>query len=109
MASRRPSTYSVGAAQVVAAVAGTLPPAVLVAAGLARLLPLELASRFVWGFSLALPAWIAAICLGMLAESARRAWLWCGGVTLLAALVCYGPGARPTAARQASPPPAISR
>jgi hypothetical protein len=98
---------ALGAAQVVAAVVGTLPPALLGVAGLARLLPLELASRFVWGFVLALPAWITAICLAMLARSARRAWLWCAGVALFAAVVCYAPGTKPTSARLASSPPAL--
>jgi len=76
---------------IVAALLGTLPPAVLGAAGLARVLPFGLGTRFVVGYTLALPLWLTATCLAMLARDARRAWLWCGAATLLAACACYGP------------------
>jgi len=77
--------------QIVAALLGTVPPALLGAAGLARVLPCALGTRFVVGYMLALPLWLTAICLATLARDARRAWLWCGAATLLAACACYGP------------------
>lgn len=79
--------------QIAAALLGTLPPSLLGAAGLARFLPCALGTRFVVGYLLALPLWLAAICFAILTRDGRRAWLGCAAATLLAACACYGPDA----------------
>lgn len=72
-----------------AAVLGTLPPAVLVSACLARFLPLTEASRFAMGFTLAIPLWVTAMCVTFLARRILRAWLWCGALGLVFGVFLY--------------------
>lgn len=69
--------------RVTAALLGTLPAAVLAAICLTRYLPLDPESGLVVGLLLALPLWVAGMCLCSLARSGRRAWLWCVGLALL--------------------------
>ena len=57
---------------------------------LARFLPLDAEARFAIGFTLAIPIWIAAMCLGFLARDGVRAWLWCAGLGLLLGGLAYG-------------------
>jgi hypothetical protein len=70
-----------------AALAGTLPPAVLAAVALARHLPLSIELRYALGFLLLIPLWVAAICTACLIERGGRAWLLCLALTGLLALV----------------------
>lgn len=76
--------------RVLAALVGTLPVATLASACLARLLPLEEPARFTVGFTLAIPAWVAAMCVVFLARSAQRAWGVCAGAALLLGALAYG-------------------
>jgi biotin transporter BioY len=71
-----------GTLRVIAALAGTLPAAVLGAVCLARFLPTDEETRFAVGFTLAIPLWVAGICLASLSLAGWRAWLWCGGLAL---------------------------
>jgi hypothetical protein len=76
--------------RVLASLAGTLPPAVLAAICLARLLPLHEATRFTLGFMLAIPLWVTAICVLSLARSAARAWAVCVAVAATLAALAVG-------------------
>jgi hypothetical protein len=76
--------------RVAASLVGTLPAAVLCAICLARFLPLGEAARFTIGFTLAIPAWVAALCLAFLARSGGRAWGLCLAATMLLGLLTYG-------------------
>jgi hypothetical protein len=80
---RRPA---VAALQMAGSLLGTAPIALLASVALARLLPLDEEPRFVIGFALAIPLWIAAICLALVARSSRRVWL----LSALSALVLIG-------------------
>ena len=75
----RPNT-----AKVLAALLGTLPASILAAAALARFAPAEEPTRLALGYALALPIWIAAMCLVALVRSGRRAWLLCALATAVA-------------------------
>lgn len=76
--------------RVIAALAGTLPAAVLGAACLSRSLPGSGEARVMIGAALAIPLWILAMCTVALARSAARAWLWCGGLALVLGALAYG-------------------
>ena len=65
-----------------AALAGTVPGALLAAICVARFLPLGAEARFVAGFTLAIPFWLAGICLAFLARDGAQAWLWCGALAV---------------------------
>lgn len=65
------------AARVLAALIGTLPASIFTAAAIARFAPAEEPTRLALGYALALPIWIAAMCLVALVRSGRRAWLLC--------------------------------
>lgn len=81
------------AARWTAAIAGALPVAVFGATCLSRFLPVGAEARFVAGFTLAVPLWVAAVCVTSLARTGARAWLWCGSLTLiLGALALEAPG-----------------
>jgi hypothetical protein len=82
----------IAALRIAAALVGTLPVAVLAAICVAKYAPLDAEPRFVAGFLLVIPLWVAAICWVFLARGAARAWLACGLAALvLAALVCALP------------------
>jgi len=76
--------------RVLAAIAGTLPVAALASTALARFLPLPEDVRASIGFVVAVPLWIAAMCVAFLARSGKRAWLGCAGATALLAALVYG-------------------
>jgi hypothetical protein len=61
----------------IAAIVGTLPVAVLVCVGLARLLPFDEPTRLAMAFTLAIPIWVAAMILAFVARTARGAWMFC--------------------------------
>lgn len=61
---------------------GTLPVALLAAVCLARFLPFQEATRFVVGFTLAIPLWVALMTAMFLSRSAWRAALLCGGLAV---------------------------
>lgn len=90
MAERARSTRIDGTLRVVAALAGTLPPALLLAVCLARFLPWTQESRFALGYTLAIPLWVAAACGAFLAKSGARAWSFCVVTSLLFAALAYG-------------------
>jgi hypothetical protein len=73
-----------------ASLAGTLPPAVLAAICLARLLPLHEDTRFTLGFMLAIPLWVTAICVVCLARTATRAWAVCLAASAALAALAVG-------------------
>ena len=76
------------ALRVAAALVGTLPVAVLAAICVAMYAPLSDEARFVAGFVLVIPLWVAGMCWVDLARGAGRAWLGCGiAAAVLAALV----------------------
>jgi hypothetical protein len=70
--------------KVLAALVGTLAPSILAAAALGRFAPASEPARFALGYALALPIWIAAMCLVALAPTGRRAWLLCALATAVA-------------------------
>ena len=75
-------------ALVLAVTLGTLPVALFGSAALARFLPLSADARFATGFGLAIPLWVAAMCVALLARSGTRALLIClASSAALAALV----------------------
>jgi hypothetical protein len=76
--------------RVLAALAGTLPVALLASAALARFLPLSEDTRFAIGFTAAIPLWITAMCFAFLARSGERAWAVCIAATVLLAALSYG-------------------
>ena len=76
--------------RVLAAVAGTLPAAVLAAVCLARFLPLDEPTRFTLGFLLAIPLWVTASCVVFLARSGARAWGLCLAVSVCLAAIVVG-------------------
>ena len=65
-------------ARVIVATIGTLPVALLAAVCLARFLPFEEATRFVLGFTLAIPLWVTLMSVLFLTRSAWRSGLVCG-------------------------------
>lgn len=78
-------------ARVLAALVGTLPPALLAGVVIAAYAPLARDLRFALGYGLVLPMWVAAMCLVFLARRPMHAWLLCLlGTALLLLLV---PGA----------------
>ncbi len=76
--------------RVLAALVGTLPLAVLASVCLARRLPLAEGARLTLGFTLAIPVWVAVMCLVFLARGGWRAWGLCSAATLLLGLLSYG-------------------
>jgi hypothetical protein len=68
-------------ARALVSILGTLPPAWLAAAALARLLPLEASVGLSVGFVLALPFWVLAMCLALLDQRVWRAGLASAVVT----------------------------
>jgi hypothetical protein len=66
-----------------AAIAGTLPVAVLLCIGLARALPFQEPTRLAIAFTLAIPIWVAAMLVTFLARSAGAAWAFCVGAALV--------------------------
>jgi hypothetical protein len=76
--------------RVLAALAGTLPVALLASACLARFLPLSEDTRFAIGFTAVIPLWVTAMCFTFLARSGTRAWGACIGSSLLFAALVYG-------------------
>jgi hypothetical protein len=88
MASPATSSRFDTAVLVLAATLGTLPIALLGSAALARFLPLSADARFATAFGLAIPLWVAAMCVALLAKSGTRALLVClAASATLAALV----------------------
>lgn len=73
-----------------AATLGTACVSLLASLCLARFLPLDAEARFAIGFTLAIPIWIAAMCIAFLARDGVRAWLWCAGLGLLLGAWAYG-------------------
>jgi hypothetical protein len=76
--------------RVLAALFGTLPPAVLAGVCLARFLPLSEDARFALGFTATLPLWITAMCCAFLARSGARAFAVCLGAAGVLACLVYG-------------------
>lgn len=75
-------------ALVLASTLGTLPVALLSSALLARFLPVSADARFAIGFGLAIPLWVVAMCVALLARRGSQAlWLCLGASALLAAAV----------------------
>jgi len=83
------STFD-GWALVLAATLGTLPIALLGSAALARFLPLSADARFATGFGLAIPLWVAAMCVVLLARSGSRALLMCLAASAALAALVFG-------------------
>jgi hypothetical protein len=77
-------------ALVLAATLGTLPIALLGSAALARFLPLSADARFATGFGLAIPFWVAAMCVALLAKSGSRALLVCLAATAALVALVFG-------------------
>lgn len=83
-------------ALVLASTLGTLPVALLTSALLARFLPVSADARFAIGFALAIPLWVTAMCVALLARRGTRAlWLCLGATALLALLVLAVPFSSP--------------
>lgn len=78
------------ALRISAALAGTVPAALLAVICIARFLPLGEEARFVAGFTLAIPLWLAGICMTFLARDGARAWLWCGALALVLGSLAFG-------------------
>ena len=78
------------ALRISAATLGTATVSLLVSICLARFLPLAAEARFALGFTLAIPIWIGAMCLGFLARDGVRAWLWCAGLGLALGGLAFG-------------------
>jgi hypothetical protein len=75
-----------------AALVGTLPPALLAGVVVAVHAPLGRDLRFALGYGLTLPAWVAAMCLMFLVRRPLHAWLSCLLATaLLLLLAACGP------------------
>jgi hypothetical protein len=88
MASRTVSSRADLWALVFASTLGTLPVALLSSALLARLLPLPADARFAIGFGLAIPLWMTAMCVALLARRGSHAlWICLGVAAVLAVLV----------------------
>jgi hypothetical protein len=83
---RQPSTRLAAALHSAGPLLGTIPLALLASVGLARFLPLREDARFVVGFSLAIPLWVAAMCIAFVVRSGFRVWL----LAALSALVLIG-------------------
>jgi len=83
------SSFDSGAL-VLAATLGTLPIALLGSAALARFLPLSAEARFATGFGLAIPLWVAAMCVALLARCGRRALYVCLVASAALAAVVFG-------------------
>jgi hypothetical protein len=64
-------------ARVVAALAGTMPGAVLLGLALSLRLPLTLESRLALGVGSMALVWLTAVCLVWLSRSGARAFAWC--------------------------------
>lgn len=62
---------------VVAGTLGTLPIALYGSAAIARFLPVSADGRYALGFALAIPIWISAMCVTLLARSGARALARC--------------------------------
>jgi len=77
------------ALRVLAAVAGTLPVAILGALCAARFLPVPEELRFVLGSTLLIPSWVAAMCVAFLSQDAARAWIWCASLALILGVVVF--------------------
>lgn len=75
------------AARNLAALAGTLPPALLASVAIAVHAPLARDLRFALGYGLALPLWVAGMCLVFPIRSPARAWLPCLAATALLSLL----------------------
>ena len=81
-----------GATLVLASFLGTIPGALFTSVALARLLPLEIETRFAVGFGLSFIIWLAAASLVWLSRSGLRALGWSASFALLgAALGGYVP------------------
>ena len=86
----RPSIASHSLARTLAALVGTLAPAVLFGLVLALALPLSQTWRYLVGLHIVFPTWIAAMTLVFLARNGRRAWLLLVAVTALLGLAAAG-------------------
>jgi hypothetical protein len=75
---------------VLAAIAGTLPVAVLASVCIARFAPMSEDARFALGFTAVIPLWVTAMCFAFLARSGARAWAVCLATTGLLAGLVYG-------------------
>lgn len=84
MARSAPASPVEGTARVIAATVGSLPIALFGSVCIGRFLPLAEATRFVVGFTLAIPLWVALMCVLFLSQDAKRTWLLCvaGGLAL---------------------------
>lgn len=90
MGSRTTNSSFDTVALVLAATLGTLPLALLGSAALARFLPLSADARFATGFGLAVPLWVSAMCVALLARSGTRALLVCLAATAALAALVFG-------------------
>jgi hypothetical protein len=90
MASRTVSARVDLWALVFAATLGTLPVALLSSALLARFLPVSADARFAIGFALAIPLWVTAMCVALLARRGTRALYICLGVAAVLAVLILG-------------------
>lgn len=66
---------------------GTIPGALFTSVGLARLLPVELETRFAIGFGLSFVLWVTAASLVWRSRSGLRALGWSAGFVLVGALL----------------------
>jgi hypothetical protein len=77
---------------VLAITLGTLPIALFGSAAAARFLPLSDDARFATAFALAIPLWVAAMLVALLAKSGSRALGVCIGVSCALAALVLGVG-----------------
>ena len=77
---------------VVAVTLGTLPIALFGSAAAARFLPLSDDARFATAFALAIPLWVSAMLIALLAKSGARALGVCIGVSCALAVLVLGIG-----------------
>ncbi|WP_437832152.1 hypothetical protein [Sorangium sp. So ce1153] len=76
--------------RVLAALLGTLPLAFLASVCLSRFAPLAEGARSILGWSLAVPLWVAAMCVVFLARSGARAWGGCAALSAVLFALAYG-------------------
>lgn len=76
--------------RICAATLGTLPVALFASACLARFLPVSADARFAIGFTIAIPLWVGAMCLGFLARNGARAWGMCIVASVAMGALVYG-------------------
>jgi len=90
MASQTTSSNFERWALVLGATFGTLPLALLGSAALARFLPLSPDARFATGFALAIPLWVSAMCVALLARRGSRALYVCLAASAALAALVFG-------------------